>query len=112
VLKKKIGGVRKAKKGNSYTPLSPKQITKFVSSLKDGERVEVLWVDAFSERGWKTPPEQNSTHPCAVLGFFINCKDGYLRVAQNKAVVQDGQFCTYADHWGIPLGMIFGLEKF
>lgn len=108
---KKIGRVKKTDAVSEYTTLSLKQIANFVSTLKQGERIEIKWIDAFSERGWKPAPEMNTAHPCAVTGYYINCQDAYLRIGINKAIVTDDQWCTYSDHWGIPLGMIYSLSK-
>jgi len=109
---KKIGGARKVKGGTSFPTLSQRQIRSFTNSLKVGDLIQIQWIDAFSEKGWIAVPEMTTAHPCAVCGYYINTNAGYVRIGINKSRTQTDGWVNFSDHWGIPEGMIFGMEKF
>ena len=97
----------------SKKKMSESQIRKFLKSLdsKYPRALEVVWLDAFSRRGWKDWDSLiKSEMRIRTVGFFLSDNNDYVHLAVSIHPIEDDKN-DFSDYWGIPIGMIQNIRE-
>jgi hypothetical protein len=63
--------------------LSKEKRKKLIQKLKQGDLIEVKWIDHAGELGWRLEKELTNRQPyiCTSIGYYIGINDFYLTTA-------------------------------
>lgn len=72
--------------------------------------VRVLWLDAYSEGGWKEANDEPREAPCISVGYLIKETRKYVRLASTVSVDDEGKWHANATISIPRVGMVEQIE--